>query len=245
MDRFQNPYFDPLGSIWKKIIFLFIFCWAGFFPLCTVEVWGLPEKFVYVEEYIPNVVVELRYFCNDNFVGCPVDGYRSNRLILTQKAAEALKRVQADLKPFGLGIKILDAYRPQRAVNHFVRWAKDLSDTRMKAMYYPGVDKKDLFKKGYIAEKSSHSRGSTVDLTLINIAPDQPSEQLDMGTGFDFFSPLSWPASLSVSHSARAHRMLLQQVMVAHGFVPYFAEWWHFTLEDEPFPETYFDFPIE
>ncbi len=205
----------------------------------------LPEGFVYVDEHIPNVVVELRYYSKDNFMGRPAKGYRSPRCILTEEATNALKKVQEELEKFGLGIKIFDAYRPQRAVNHFVQWAKDLSDTLMKAKYYPEVEKRDLFKKGYIADKSSHSRGSTVDLTLVNKAPGEKPQELDMGTGFDFFSPQSWPTYLLISAQARAHRMLLQRIMVENGFTPYFAEWWHFTLKNEPFPDQYFDFPIQ
>jgi len=206
---------------------------------------GLPEGFVYVDEHIPNAVVELRYYGKDNFMGRSAKGYRSSRCILTEEATNALKKVQEELERFGLGIKIFDAYRPQRAVNDFVQWAKDLSDTLTKAKYYPEVEKRNLFKKGYIADKSSHSRGSTVDLTLVNKAPGEKAQELDMGTGFDFFGPQSWPTYLPISAQARAHRMLLQQIMVENGFIPYFAEWWHFTLKNEPFPNQYFDFPIQ
>ena len=152
--------------------------------------------------------------------------------------------MQKDLEAFGLGLKVFDAYRPQRAVDHFVRWAEDLDDTRMKAKYYPGVEKKHLFRDGYIAARSGHSRGSTVDLTIVSLGPDDPVE-LDMGTGWDYFGPRSWPASLDVSPQQRANRMLLQSLMVKHGFKPLAEEWWHFTLKDEPFPKTYFDFVIE
>ena len=223
------------------------FAICGSLLLFTLSAVGqdLPEGFVYVDEHIPNVVVELRYYSKDNFMGRPAKGYRSPRCILTEEATNALKKVQEELEKFGLGIKIFDAYRPQRAVNHFVQWAKDLSDTLMKAKYYPEVEKRDLFKKGYIADKSSHSRGSTVDLTLVNKAPGEKPQELDMGTGFDFFSPQSWPTYLLISAQARAHRMLLQRIMVENGFTPYFAEWWHFTLKNEPFPDQYFDFPIQ
>ena len=204
-----------------------------------------PEGFVYVDEVIPDVVLELRYHASDNFLGRPVDGYSSSRCILTREAASALKGVQMDLKRFGLGIKIFDAYRPQRAVDHFVRWAGNIWDTQMKWKYYPNVDKKDLFKKGYIATKSSHSRGSTVDLTLVAKGVNGLVVELDMGSGFDFFGPVSWPSDMTVGPAQRAHRMLLQTLMVQHGFVPYDREWWHFTLSNEPFPERYFDFPIQ
>jgi zinc D-Ala-D-Ala dipeptidase len=205
----------------------------------------LPDGFVYVDTVITDIVVDLRYGTQNNFVGRPIDGYLSPRCILTKQAANALKKVQLDLKAFGLGLKVFDAYRPQRAVDHFVRWAKDLSDTKMKAIYYPNVDKKDLFKKKYIAHKSSHSRGSTVDLTLVDICSQGKPKELDMGSGFDFFGPVSWPSDLSVGAASRAHRMLLQRLMMGHGFMPYTQEWWHFTLKDEPHPHTYFDFPVQ
>jgi D-alanyl-D-alanine dipeptidase len=164
---------------------------------------------------------------------------------LTREAASALGEVQAALKRFGLGIKIFDAYRPQRAVDHFVRWARDISDIQMKSKYYPDVNKKDLFREGYIALKSSHSRGSTVDITIVAKGPNGEVVALDMGSGFDFFGPISWPSDMRITPAQRAHRMLLQTLMVEHGFVPYPKEWWHFTLKNEPYPDRYFDFPIQ
>lgn len=209
------------------------------------ENFTLPEGFVYVDQVIPDIKIELRYYSDHNFVGQRIDGYLEPRCILTAQAAQALKKVQEELRRFGLGLKIFDAYRPQRAVDHFVRWAEDLQDTKMKAEFYPDVDKQDLFKKQYIAAKSSHSRGSTVDVTItaMDAAPSAPA--LDMGTGFYLFGPPSWPTSLAVSPESRAHRMLLQVLMVRHGFEPIAEEWWHFTLKNEPFPDTYFDFPVQ
>ncbi len=204
----------------------------------------LPRGFVYLDEAIPDLVVELRYFGSDNFVGRPVDGYRHPFPVLTAQAAKALASVQEALRPFGLGLKIFDSYRPQRAVDHFVRWAKDLKDEKTKAKYYPDVAKKDLFKDGYIAAKSSHSRGSTVDLTIVYKDKDGRAHELDMGSPFDFFSPISWPTSTAVTTQQRANRALLDAVMTEHGFAPYPQEWWHFTLKNEPFPKTYFDFPL-
>ena len=201
------------------------------------QAWGLPKGFVYVDEAIPDIVVELRYHASQNFVGLPIDGYTSGRAILSGPAA-ALAEVQAELRGFGLGIKIFDAYRPQRAVDHFVRWAKDLTDTKTKARYYPDTDKRELIKQGYIAESSGHSRGSTVDLTLVNRA--NPRLPLDMGTPFDFFSVASGPDYPGLTPQQRANRLLLQSLMVKHGFKPYAKEWWHFTLKDEPYPDTYF-----
>jgi D-alanyl-D-alanine dipeptidase len=202
----------------------------------------LPEGFVYLEQVIPDVVLELRYFSDDNFVGRRVDGYLAPRCIISRKGAEALKKVQEDLKPFGLGLKIFDAYRPQQAVNHFIRWAQDLTDLKTKPAYYPRVNKEHLFSDGYIARRSGHSRGSTVDLTIVNLADKR---EIDMGTGFDWFGPESWPEDPAASSSQRAHRLLLRTLMIKQGFKPYSKEWWHFTLENEPFPETYFDFPVK
>jgi zinc D-Ala-D-Ala dipeptidase len=206
---------------------------------------GMPEAFVRIEEIIPNIQVDLRYFTDKNFLGRHVDGYLASRCLLAKEAAEALRKVQDELNRFGLGLKIYDAYRPQRAVNHFVRWGKDLDDTKMQTEYYPKIQKKDLFNEGYIAEKSSHSRGSTVDLTIVYMDKTPSESELDMGTCFDFFGPESWPESPLVSPVQRAHRMLLQVLMLKHGFEPYAKEWWHFTLKKEPFPETYFDFPVQ
>lgn len=206
---------------------------------------ALPEGFVYVTSVVLTVNVDLRYYSYNNFVGQRVDGYDSPKCILTTEAAEALKGVQDELKVFGLGLKIFDAYRPQQAVDHFVRWAEDLSDTLMKKEYYPNVDKKDLFKEGYIASKSGHSRGSTVDLTIVSIDKEHPYQELDMGGSWDFFSEQSWPDYPDIVPAQRANRMLLKLVMEKYGFKPYDKEWWHFTLKDEPFPDTYFNFPIK
>ncbi|AWB35542.1 peptidase M15 [Orrella marina] len=219
-----------------------------FFLLCSVvllvwpaRVWALPDGFVYVDEMVPGVSVDLRYATANNFLGTPVDGYDANRAAISEPAARALAQVQADLNRFGLGLKVFDAYRPQTAVNHFVRWAKDVADTQNKASYYPDVDKADLFDLDYIAERSGHSRGSTVDLTLIS---SDDGAELDMGSGFDFFGVESWPEYSDLTAQQRANRMLLQQVMTRHGFKPYPKEWWHFTLADEPYPDTYYDFLV-
>ena len=229
----------------SKAPFTVLFFLFVTFVTPAVTAGTLPEGFVYARDVIPDIKIELRYYSQDNFIGRRIDGYSNPRCILTKKAADAIRKVKAELKPFNLGLKIYDAYRPQRAVDHFVRWAKDHRDRKMKARYYPAVAKKDLFKKGYIAKKSGHSRGSTVDLTIITVDSGRNSEELDMGSGFDFFSPISWPGNSSISPSSRAHRMLLQTLMKKYGFEPYSREWWHFTLKDEPFPKTYFNFPVE
>lgn len=221
----------------KKALFIAILFFV-FFSLLAAE---LPEGFVYLNEIIPEAQLEMRYHGKDNFLGKKVDGYNQARAILTEEAAQALKKVADELHKFGFSIKIFDAYRPQQAVNHFVKWAKNLEDTTMKYKYYPDVAKKDLFDEGYIADRSSHSRGSTVDLTIMV----DKNNELDMGSGFDYFSKKSWPTSRQVTPQQRANRLLLQQTMTKYGFVPYSREWWHFTFEDEPYPNTYFDFPVE
>ena len=205
----------------------------------------LPEGFVYADETIPALRLDLRYAGAHNFVGERIDGYRKPRCILTREAAEALKKVQEELRPCGLGLKVFDAYRPQMAVDHFVRWTRTVEDTRMKAEFYPDVDKKDLFQDGYIAAKSSHSRGSTVDLTIVSLRGEDADRELDMGSGFDYFGLRSWPDSSLVQSPPRAHRVLLRMVMEKYGFRPYPQEWWHFTLKREPWPETYFNFPVQ
>lgn len=203
------------------------------------RVWALPDSFVFVDQVVPAVSIDLRYTGSDNFLGRPVQGYQQARAVLSAPAAKALAKVQEELQPFGLGVHVFDAYRPQRAVNDFVQWANDLDDTRMKAQYYPRVQKQNLFKEDYIAERSGHSRGSTIDLTLTS---RDTGELLDMGSGFDFFGVESWPDHAGITAQQRANRLLLRSVMLKHGFKPYPKEWWHFTLENEPFPDTYFDF---
>jgi D-alanyl-D-alanine dipeptidase len=206
---------------------------------------SLPDGFVYCEAVVPGIASEMRYATAHNFVGAPIAGYLKPRCILTRQAALALKSVQEELQPFGLGLKVFDAYRPQRAVDNFVRWAKDLHDTRMKGEFYPGVAKENLFAEDYIAARSGHSRGSTVDLTIVAVGGAAGGQDLDMGTGFDFFGPESWPAHAALAPQQRANRLLLQVLMKRAGFRPYAKEWWHFTLKDEPFPDTYFDFPVQ
>ncbi|GAB1309744.1 M15 family metallopeptidase [Urechidicola sp. KH5] len=219
-----------------KRITLYLFLWS-------ISVVGqLPEEFVYIDDNVPEIKVELRYFTSNNFIGKPIEGYQENRLIGTIELAEALKVVQKELKKQGLGLLVYDAYRPQRAVDHFVQWASDLNDVKMKAKFYPDVEKKDLFKEGYIASKSSHTRGSTVDVTLIDL---KTGMALDMGSPYDFFGKVSWVSNNNLSTEQITNRNLLQTVMLSNGFKNYAQEWWHFTLENEPFPDTYFDFVIE
>ncbi|MDG5493113.1 M15 family metallopeptidase [Psychroserpens sp. SPM9] len=203
---------------------------------------GLPEGFVYVKDVIPDIDVELRYFSTNNFVGDTITGYKANRLILTKQSAEALKKVQDELQEQNLCLRVYDGYRPQRAVNHFIRWAKDLNDTINKQQFYPDVKKQHLFREEYIATRSGHSRGSTLDLTIINGNTNEP---LDMGSPYDFFGKASWVEHPDLTKEQKANRQLLQKVMLKHNFRNYSKEWWHFTLRWEPFPKTYFDFEVQ
>lgn len=197
--------------------------------------------FVNAAVFIPGLVVEVRYAGSRNFVGRPIAGYEAPVCLLTREAATALASAQAALATSGRGLKVYDCYRPTSAVADFAAWARDLEDQTTKAEYYPNVDKARLFELGYIAERSGHSRGSTVDVTIIDLTT---GAELDMGTPWDLFDPRSWPSDESVSAAARENRTALQTLMRAHGFRPLQEEWWHFTLENEPYPDTYFDVPV-
>jgi D-alanyl-D-alanine dipeptidase len=207
---------------------------------------AMPAAFVDAATVVDGLVVDMRYFGSDNFIGQRIEGYEAPRCLLARPAAAALAVVQRDLTAHGLGLKVFDCYRPTRAVAHFVRWARDLKDVARKAEHYPDVDKRDLFRLGYIAARSGHSRGATVDLTIVRRdgATVDDVDDVDMGTPFDFFSPKSWPGDKSVSPEAQRNRALLAGAMRRGGFTPYDKEWWHFTLSSEPFPDTYFDFPV-
>lgn len=206
----------------------------------SVNAQSRPAAFVDAAAEIPGLVVDMRYFRAENFTGSRVNGYEAPVCLLTHQAATALAAVQRDLKPRNLGLKVFDCYRPTIAVRHFVRWARE-GDNSTKAQFYPHVAKINLFREGYISSRSGHSRGSTVDLTLVSLPGN---EELDMGTHFDFLSPQSGLRG-NVSAQARANRKLLADAMRARGFIPYDKEWWHFTLRNEPFPNTYFDFPVK
>ncbi len=235
-------------------------------PAAAAEPTAPPGAFVSLADVDPTIVVEMRYLTAHNFIGRRIPGYRENVCLLTRPAAEALKRVQAAVRARGYTLKVYDCYRPQRSVDAFVKWAKDLDDDRMKAEFYPRVRKQVLFKEGYIASQSGHSRGSTVDLTLVKL-PARRQERyrrgdrlrdcakparkrfrdnsIDMGTGYDCFDPLSHTFNGRVTGQQRANRLLLRGPMFAAGFKGLKEEWWHFTLRAEPFPETFFDFPVE
>jgi D-alanyl-D-alanine dipeptidase len=232
------------------------------FPLVT-NATAIPAGFVYLNDIDNTIRSNLRYASNENFIGRPIAAYNKNVVILTKPAAEALKKAQAKLMKDGFSLLIYDAYRPQDAVNDFISWDKDLSDQKMKDWFYPRVDKKDLFNEGYIAEKSSHTRGSTVDLTIIKVNKNLKSitptprktlngeilflddNTYDMGSSFDIFDKASNYATLDVTNEYKSNRNYLKDIMTSVGFMPYPLEWWHFTLKDEPYPDTYFNFPIE
>jgi D-alanyl-D-alanine dipeptidase len=225
-----------------------------------------PGAFVSLHDVDPSIIVEMRYLTAHDFMGRRVPGYRENVCLLTKPAAEALARVQKVVRAKGYSLKVYDCYRPQRSVDAFVRWGKDLSDQRMKAEFYPRVDKRRVFKEGYIATQSGHSRGSTMDLTLVRL-PARKQERyhrgdrlrdcaaprskrfrdntIDMGTGYDCFDPLAHPYAKRFRGKVRRNRLRLREPMIAAGFKGLATEWWHFTLKTEPYPDTYFDFPME
>ena len=230
---------------------------TGAAPLSTDD----SSQFVTLTDAVPDAILEIRYFGTYNFVGDRIDGYLEPIALLTRKAAAALKAVSDDVMAQGYRLKIYDAYRPQQGVDHFVRWSKNIADTRMKNYFYPDLDKSVLFDQEYIMEKSGHTRGSTVDLTLFDMATEK---ELDMGGTFDWFGPESHPdfcgnpetgqytgnnskspTGRSITAEQFRNRMILRQAMLRHGFKPLDSEWWHFTLRDEPFPDTYFTFPVK
>lgn len=202
----------------------------------------LPKGFSYINDIAPSIQQELRYCSNNNFIGTSINGYQESKLIITTVAANALKKVQNELVKKDLSLKIFDAYRPQTAVNHFVKWARVIDDTLKKQEYYPTINKRHLFKKGYISSRSGHSRGSTVDLTIVNI---KTNKELDMGSPFDFFGVSSHVAYPKLTNHQKKNRQLLQTIMNKNNFRSYSKEWWHFTLRHEPFPKTYFSFPVK
>ena len=199
------------------------------------------SDFVLLSDAVPDAVLEIRYYSTYNFVGARIDGYEEPVALLTKEAAAALKEVSDDVIAQGYRLKIYDAYRPQKAVDHFVRWAEDTADVKMKEYFYPDLEKDVLFPLGYIAEHSGHSRGSTVDLTLFDMKTEK---EADMGGTFDFFGELSHPDYKDITDEQYANRMILREAMLRHGFKPLDEEWWHFTLENEPYPDTYFTFPV-
>ena len=199
------------------------------------------SDFVLLSDFVPGIIQEIRYFSTYNFIGDRIDGYEEPCALLTKEAARALKAVSNEMMVRGYRLKIFDAYRPVSAVKHFALWGIEDTDIRMKEYFYPDLEKQELFAKGYIAKLSGHSRGSTVDLTLLDM---KTGKELDMGSPFDLFSEVSHPDYKEITDEQYENRMLLQKEMVRNGFKPIDCEWWHFTLENEPFPDTYFEFPV-
>lgn len=228
-------------------LILAFFLFAGLFSgIGYPEAAGRQEldssDFVQLAEAVPDAILEIRYYSTYNFVGERVDGYEEPLALLTKEAAEALKQVSDYVMEQGYRLKIYDAYRPQKAVDHFVRWAEDLEDTRMKPYFYPEKDKSVLFSEGYIDARSGHSRGSTIDLTLFDMTTEK---EVDMGGTFDYFGELSHPDHTeNLTQEQYQNRMILREAMLRFGFRPLSTEWWHFTLDTEPFTDTYFEFPV-
>ncbi|WP_105213806.1 M15 family metallopeptidase [Pseudoalteromonas sp. T1lg22] len=218
-----------------------IFCIAPLlFSACASSNNVMPEDFIALGELDPSIEMDIRYFGSNNFVGIKVEGYEAPKCILQRNAAKALAQVQQTAKAKGLTLKVFDCYRPQRAVDHFVRWVEDDNDIETKAEYYPNLAK-DKLLGGYIAAQSGHSRGATVDLTLVD---SSSGKELDMGSPFDMFDTLSNTDDPRISEAQRKNRYLLRDLMMAQGFAPYPLEWWHFSLKPQPYPNTYFDFVV-
>lgn len=250
------------GSFKIITILLIVFCMMVVCPSCKKKKVAAPAKvtatetnikavavapeedasgFCVLTDSIPDVILEIRYFSTYNFVGRRVDGYEEPIALITKQAASALHKVNDELKSKGYRLKIYDTYRPQRAVNHFMRWAQNFNDTVTKSIFYPDLTKKQIFDRGFVAKKSSHTRGSTVDLTLVEA---QTGKEVDMGGVFDYFGSSSHTNYDGITVKQHNNRMILQEAMKRNGFEPITGEWWHFTLANEPYPDTYFNFPV-
>ena len=216
--------------------------WAAGEEAVPAPAGGLPEGFCYVHDLIPDVILEIRYAGTYNFVGDVIDGYEAPYAIMTEEAARHLKAAADEFRGMGYRLKIFDAYRPQSAVRHFVRWSRDAGDLRMRDIFYPEYRKKSLLvDQGYIARNSSHCRGSAADLTIT----DLDGNEIDMGTGFDYFGKLAWHGAKGITEEQAQNRLTLKTVMEKHGFRCFEKEWWHYRLIHEPFPKTAFDFPVK
>ena len=199
------------------------------------------SAFVTLTDAVPDAILEIRYFSTYNFVGTRIDGYEEPTALLTKQAADSLQAVSQEVMKMGYRLKIYDAYRPQKAVDHFVRWSKDPNDSLMKRFFYPQLEKNVLFPQRYIMEKSGHTRGSTVDLTLFDM---DAGKDLDMGGTFDYFGERSHTDYSGITEEQKANRNILRDAMTSSGFESIATEWWHFSLTDEPYPDTYFNFPV-
>ena len=228
----------------KFLLKCFVVCLFNlhlFFICCAETTPTDASGFVVLTDVVPEALMEVRYYTLYNFVGDRIRGYEEPVALVTKETAYALREVQKDITPLGYVIKVFDAYRPQMAVDHFVEWARDLNDVRMQKYFYPEERKENLFSHGYIASRSGHSRGSTVDLTLYDIRNDR---DVDMGGTFDYFGYRSYPSYPNLAEQQRQNRQLLRSVMLKHGFRGIDTEWWHFTLKNEPYPNTYFNFKV-
>lgn len=215
---------------------------AGCAESLPAPAYQLPDGFCYVHDVIEDVVLDIRYAGEHNFVGKPIDGYLTPYAVMTVEAADALKNAADTFREMGYRLKIFDAYRPQSAVKHFVRWSQDADDMKMQAEFYPEYKTKSrIVDEGYIARNSSHMRGSAVDLTLV----DMDGNELDMGTCFDYFGKRSWHGAKGLTQEQEENRELLKKVMEANGFRPFEQEWWHYRLKNEPFKTEKFDFPVQ
>ncbi|MFJ5986034.1 D-Ala-D-Ala dipeptidase VanX [Lentzea sp. NPDC092896] len=197
--------------------------------------------FVFVDECAPGIRWDAKYATWDNFTGKPVDGYLVNRVVGTRALTAALEKAHEKAESLGFGLLLWDGYRPQRAVDCFLRWAEQPEDGRTKARFHPNITRAEMFEKGYVARRSGHSRGSTVDLTLYHLTT---GELAPMGGDHDLMDPISHHGAFGITEAETANRQHLCSIMEACGFHRYDSEWWHYTLIDEPYPDTYFDFPI-
>ena len=209
--------------------------------VCIPKAHELPEGFVYIDELIEDCIIDAKYAGTDNFMGRPADGYEQPLVVMTKEAAEGCVKAADILRKQGYLMKFYDAYRPQRAVDDFCRWGEDDADQRRKPVHYPNVEKKTMFEFGYIATKSGHTRGRAVDLTLVD---SKTHQELDMGSIFDYMDERSWPSNTDITPLQQKNRAILRDAMLASGFKPIMSEWWHFNVDPEPYPDTYFDFPI-
>lgn len=237
--------FFPMTATLVSLILLLASCGASRTAVASGEGRSTgpddPSGFVVLTDVVPDVLLEMRYYSTFNFVGTRVDGYDEPIALMTREAAQALKEVSDEAMSLGYRIKIWDTYRPQMAVDHFCRWGENVSDTLTKRYFYPYLDKDVVFDQGYIARRSGHSRGSVADLTLVDM---KTGRDLDMGYGFDWFGGESHPDYKGITEEQYNNRMLLRKLMLKHGFLPIEEEWWHFVLKDEPYPDTYFTFPV-
>ena len=209
---------------------------------CVPKARELPEGFVYLDELIEDCIIDAKYAGTDNFMGRPADGYEQPLVVASREVAEGCVKAAEILRKQGYLLKVYDAYRPQRAVRRFVEWVHEAEDTRTKAAHYPNVERARMIELGYIAARSGHSRGSTVDLTLYRL---DTGALLEMGGDFDLMDVRSHHGAPGISPEAAQNRAHLKELMGSCGFAPYENEWWHYRLENEPYPDTYFDFPIE